>query len=172
MPKLITFKLNTSVIPNFDKMTELERAKAIANSVFIVGPYSVSFEKAFNAYTSGYYKKQNQELLERYHIPCGATPIIATVTGGTKVTEEELKFFCFNEAYTSLVTEVRNGCIMVVDTEGNIYDADTLQGYAMEGGGGGGGGEEENNGALVYYDEEGNQGDLVYNQEGNSNEGN
>ena len=39
MPKLITFKLNTSVIPNFDKMTELERAKAIANSVFIVGPY-------------------------------------------------------------------------------------------------------------------------------------
>lgn len=151
MPKLITFKLNTSVIPNFDKMTELERAKAIANSVFIVGPYSVSFEKAFNAYTSGYYKKQNQELLERYHIPCGATPIIATVNGGTKVTEEELQFFCFNEAYTSLITEVRNGSITIEDTEGNIYDADTLQEYAT-GGGGGGGSEEMGN--LVYYKDE------------------
>ena len=138
MPKLITFKLNTSAIPNFDKMTEQEQAYAKANSIFIVGPYSVSFEKAYACVNSGYYKKQNQELLNRYHILTGSCLIIATVSGGTKVTEEELKFLCFNETYTSIITEVRNGCVTIEASDGTTYDADTLQGWAMEGSGGGG----------------------------------
>lgn len=136
MPKLITFKLNTSAIPNFDKMSEEEQAQAKANSIFIVGPYSVSFEKAYACVNSGYYKKQNRELLNRYHILTGSCLIIATVSGGTKVTEEELKFLCINETYTSIVTEVRNGCVTIEANDGTIYDADTLQEWATEGSGG------------------------------------
>lgn len=136
---LITFKLNTSAIPNFDRMSDLEKAFAKANSLFIVGPYSVSFEKAFQAFNSGFYKKQNRELLNRHHILSGSLPIVATVSGGTKVTEEELKFFCQSEAYSSIVNEVRNGCITIEKEDGSTYDADTLQSWSSEGGGGGGG---------------------------------
>lgn len=141
MPKLITFKLNTSAIPNFDKMTEFEQAQAKAKSLLIVGPYSVSFEKAFNCINSGYYKKQNRELLDHYHILCGSTPILATVSGGTKVTEEELKMLCVSETYTSVINEVRNGNVTVEATDGTVYSADDLQQMMAEGGGGGGGGD-------------------------------
>lgn len=128
----ISFKLKTSAIPNYDKMSELEKANAVAKSIFIVGPYSVSFEKAFQAFNSGVYKKQNQELLDRYHILSGISPIVATVKGGTKVTKEELKFFCFSEAYSSIVNEVRNGTITIEDTDGTVYDADTLQSWSVD----------------------------------------
>jgi hypothetical protein len=126
---LVTIKLRKEVLPGYDASNPTSNFVQEAKAFFIVAPYSVSFEKGFNLYTSGYYKKHNRSMLDARHIMCGAVPIFATVNEGMWITQDELKMFIKDsEAYTGLITEVRNGNIEI-KSGSTIYSASDL--YTM-----------------------------------------
>jgi len=126
---LVTIKLRKEVLPNYDANNPNANYVQEAKALFVVGPYSVSFEKAFNLYTSGYYKKHNRSVMDKHHFLCGAVPIFATVNEGMWITKDELLMFIKDsEAYTSLITEVRNGNIEI-KSGSTVYTASDL--YTM-----------------------------------------
>jgi len=123
--ELITIKLNTLKLPaNVQADPNL-----LAKAFFIVGPYSTGFDKAVNAYNAGYYKKHNQQILDRHHVLCSSAPVWANVNDGMWLTYDELTLFLSHgEAYTAIINEVRNGTITVKnENTGTVYTAIDLQ---------------------------------------------
>lgn len=144
---MIKIKLNPEIFDDYDSNT---KQSLKANSMlFIVGPSSVSFEKALVPFNCGKYAKRNQRILkEKLGASSGTTPIWATVEG-MWFSEDEFPLIAASEVYPNLIMCVSSNKIKIEKADGSFYTVAEL----TEMSGGSSGGDFPDQTFLVANDE-------------------
>ena len=140
---MVKILLNPEFFPDYNK--ETKKSEIAENTFFIVGPSSVSFEKAFVPYNTGKYGARNQRELDKYHCTGATVPVWATLSG-MWFDDDEFDIVAASEVYPNLIMNVTAGKI-IVEKDGNALTASEL--VSMSGGSGGGGGDIDAN--VITY---------------------
>lgn len=136
---MVKIKLNPEIFEDYDK--ETGKSATAENMLFIVGPSSISFEKAMVPYNSGKWWKRNQRVLESKHCRGGTLPLWATIEG-MWFEDTEFDLVAASEAYPDLIMGVSAGRI-IVEKDGEPLTTEEL--WSMSGGSNGGGSSENAN---------------------------
>lgn len=116
---MVKIKLNPKSFDDYNE--ETKRSIKAEKCFFIVGPSSVSFEKAFVPWNCGKYAERNQRVLrEMAGAASGTTPIWATVSG-MWFDDAEFPLVAASEVYPNLIMCVSNGRIIVEKSDGSAY---------------------------------------------------
>lgn len=143
---MVKIKLNPEIFDDYDSNTK--QSKKANSMVFLVGPSSVSFEKALVPYNCGRYAERNQRVLkEKMGAASGTTPVWATVEG-MWFTENEFLMVAASEVYPNLIMCVSSNKIKIEKADGTFYTTAEL--VELSSGGSGGGGQFGED--VVTYD--------------------
>lgn len=116
---MIKIKLNPEIFDDYDSNTK--KSKKANSTFFIVGPSSVSFEKALVPYNCGKYAERNQRILkEKLGAASGTTPIWATVEG-MWFADDEFPLVAASEVYPNLIMCVSSNKIKIEKADGTFY---------------------------------------------------
>lgn len=145
---MIKILLNPKKFEDYDE--EKKESKLANQTLFIVGPSSVSFEKAMVPYNSGKWGKRNQRVLAEHNCRGGTLPLWATVKG-MWFEDTEFELVAASEAYPDLIMGVSAERI-IVEKDGEPMTVEELWQLAggSSGGGGGGGGDIPNTNVITY----------------------
>ena len=145
---MVKVKINPEFVDDYNSET---KKSAKANKMFfIVGPSSVSFEKAFVPYNCGKYWERNQRILkEKLGATSGTTPLWATVEG-MWFSDEEFDMVAASEVYPNLIMCVSSNKI-IVEKDGTPLTVDEL--WSLAGGGSSGGGGDLPDETFLVADE-------------------
>lgn len=120
---MVKIKINPEYFKDYDE--ETQQSKTANKMFFVVGPSSVSFEKAFVPWNSGKYAERNRRILrENAGAYSGTTPVWATVKG-MWFSDEEFPMVAASEVYPDLITNVSNGRI-IIEKDGTPYTVEQL----------------------------------------------
>ena len=132
---MVKIKLNPEYFDDYNSETKTsEKAKSV---FFIVGPTSVTAEKAMVPWNCGKYAKRNQRVLkENMGASSGTTPVWANLSG-MWFSDEEFPMIAASEVYPNLITCVSGGQIVIEKADGSNYTVEEL--VELSGGSSGGG---------------------------------
>lgn len=143
---MIKILLNPKKFEDYDE--EKGESKLANQTLFIVGPSSVTVEKTMVPYNSGKWGKRNQRVLAKHNCRGGTLPLWATVEG-MWFEDTEFELVASSNAYPDLVMGVSAERI-IVEKDGKPMTVEELWKLAKGGGSGSSGGNIPNTNVITY----------------------